>query len=75
MADRDPMRVKLDELIVRFWQRGITPLVSTNGRHPSADIEITKVPAKDVQSKEHLAQLISVDITAHGQERLDAVGG
>lgn len=72
MPDRDPLRDELDALIVRFWQRGITPVISTNGRHADADIEITKVSAKEATGPDHLKHIHAVTITARGQERLDA---
>ena len=60
--DQGPKRADLDGLLAEFAAVGLTPVLSTNGGVPDADIHIAKVTGEPL--------ILDVWITAKGHARL-----
>ena len=64
-----PDRADLDAAIARFHAVGLTPVLSTNGGIPDADIEVTRGKRRP----NNTAPIVDVTVTAAGLARLEAV--
>jgi len=60
--DQGPKRVELNAFLAEFAARGLTPVLSTNGGVPEADIHLAKVTGEP--------EILDVWITAKGHARL-----
>jgi hypothetical protein len=61
-----PDRADLDAALNRFHAAGLTPVLSTNGGIPDADIEVTRGPLE----QGHPRPVLAVTVTASGLARL-----
>lgn len=64
--ERTVFHAQRDALLRAFADAGLTPLISTNGGVPSADVQVGKMPAR--------GDLFGAWLTERGRSRLRAVG-
>jgi hypothetical protein len=63
-----PDRGDLDAALARFHAKGLTPVLSTNGSIPDADIDVTRGP----RVRGEAVPILDVQITPAGLAKLEA---
>lgn len=63
-------RADLDTALQRFHDAGLTPMLSTNGSIPDADVQVVRVPADQRKAGEPNV-ILDVWVTDKGEARLD----
>lgn len=54
----------------RFYDVGLTPVLSTNGGIPGADVQVVRVPADQASGPADRLRVLDVWVTDKGEQRL-----